>query len=387
MPAIKPTIGYCTNVHPGRSLEVYWQQLRLHAVATRKELGEGSPLPLGLWFSQRSAEELLSDRHLFASFRSWLDSEQLLPYTLNGFPQGDFHEPIVKHAVYLPSWMDAERVAYTRNLIHVLDALLPPGDVGTISTMPIRWGQPVLLHDESLRAAANLWQIVEELATLEANTGRRIVLCIEPEPGCALQSTADVVRFFGDYLDAAGDPARRERYLGVCHDICHTAVMFEDQSFTLRAYRDAKISVAKIQVSAALEVNFSGEGPADSEKLKQLSTFAEDRYLHQTKCRYPNGSQTFCEDLPQLLKINPRPEAGETWRVHFHVPVFAQKLGALDSTQAEILAWKNAAMDQDESPHIEVETYAWGVLPEAFRPPELSQGIAEEIRWVKKLID
>ena len=34
-----------------------------------------------------------------------------MPFTFNGFPYGDFHQSVVKHRVYEPTWADAERLA------------------------------------------------------------------------------------------------------------------------------------------------------------------------------------------------------------------------------------------------------------------------------------
>ena len=66
------------------------------------------------------------------AFRDWLAEAGLLPYTVNGFPYGDFHRKVVKHDVYRPTWHTRARLDYTLDLIHVLDALLPPGVEGSI---------------------------------------------------------------------------------------------------------------------------------------------------------------------------------------------------------------------------------------------------------------
>jgi hypothetical protein len=36
------------------------------------------------------------------------------------------------------------------------------------------------------------------------------------------------------------------------------------------------------------------------------------------------------------------------------------------------------------SPHLEVETYTWGVLPEALTGEGLEAAVAREIEWVKE---
>ena len=69
------------------------------------------------------------------------------------------------------------------------------------------------------------------------------------------------------------------------------------------------------------------------------------------------------------------------WRVHFHVPVFLERMRHFDSTQAflrEILALHRRA---PLSVHLEVETYTWDVLPDEARPVAVAQGIVRELRF------
>jgi hypothetical protein len=86
-------------------------------------------------------------------------------------------------------------------------------------------------------------------------------------------------------------------------------------------------------------------------------------------------------DLPQALE---KPGAdGAEWRVHFHVPIFLERMEHFDTTQAflaEILALHRAA---PISRHLEVETYTWDVLPAAYRGVPLAAAIARELNWVK----
>jgi hypothetical protein len=84
-------------------------------------------------------------------------------------------------------------------------------------------------------------------------------------------------------------------------------------------------------------------------------------------------------DLPAAL-ADPTP--ADEWRIHFHVPIFREALGAFRSTQpflAELLALHRRA---EISPHLEVETYTWDVLPAEFRAEPIDDAIARELRWV-----
>jgi len=87
-------------------------------------------------------------------------------------------------------------------------------------------------------------------------------------------------------------------------------------------------------------------------------------------------------DLPEALGRGSAAD-GEEWRVHFHVPIFVGELPDFDTTQdflAEVLALHRAV---PISPHLEVETYTWGVLPEALTHDGMEAAVAREIDWVK----
>jgi hypothetical protein len=290
---------------------------------------------------------------------------------------------VVKHQVYRPAWHEPARYEYTRQLIGILDQLLPAGMAGSISTLPIAWGQPPPPTAQSLQAAAHLRQTARDLAELEARSGRLVCLCLEPEPGCVLQRSEDVVRFFKDHLLPGADERVVRRYLRVCHDVCHQVVMFEEQAAVLDRYRAAGIGVGKIQVSAAVCAEFTANAEQRRAVLDQLSGFVEERYLHQTVCRSAaSGRSTFHEDLPLALSAQPAPQSGDEWRTHFHVPIYLEEFGRLRASQSAIRECLREALAHGDCDHFEVETYAWGVLPTELQQPDLATGIARELRWV-----
>jgi hypothetical protein len=128
------------------------------------------------------------------------------------------------------------------------------------------------------------------------------------------------------------------------------------------------------------------EPPAEEPRkraIHQLSQFAEDRYLHQTVVR--RGSEDlFYEDLSLALSTESADPRGQ-WRVHFHMPIYLQKFGLLESTQEQIPLALSALRQHTTCRHFEVETYAWGVLPPELKQPELAAGIAEELQWFDDL--
>jgi hypothetical protein len=378
------TLGYCTNVHAGRGLEETRANLERHALAVKAQYSPERPMGIGLWLSAMTAQELVETLGE-SRLADWLAERGLVPYTFNGFPYGDFHQQVVKHRVYEPTWWEPHRLEYTTRLVDIQHALLPAGLEGSISTLPIGWGSPCPDRRQMELAAEHLRLAALHMHRLEERTGRLIYLCLEPEPGCVFSFADDAVHFFQwQLLDREDDEIIR-RHIRICHDVCHAAVMFEDQADVLLKYRDVGIKVGKVQISAALRMDLDQfeepAGDARSAAIAQLAGFAEDRYLHQTVVKR-DGEEVFYEDLHLALaaeRDNPRGE----WRVHFHVPIYLKEFGRLFSTQEQIVECLSAARKYSSCQHFEVETYAWGVLPHDLQQAELASGIADELVWLR----
>jgi len=381
-----PWIGYCTNVHAGADLATNQANLREHAVAVKAQVRPDNEMGVGLWLPAEVARKLRGEAELQA-FGDWLREAGLSPFTFNGFPYGDFHQPVVKHNVYLPTWFEQQRRDYTIDLIEIQHALLPQGQYGSISTSPLAWGSPAMSVDQLQASAAHLAEVAERLVQLEAETGRCICISIEPEPGCELQRSHQIVDFFENYLLKSGNEAGIRRHIGVCHDVCHAAVMFEDQAEVLKRYSGAGLRVGKMQISSAVCLNLDEISSEDGvEALKQLAAFSEDRYLHQTVHRDAQGDVTFYEDLPAaLVAMNSLAKLNGELRVHFHVPVYLESFGHLQTSRSDIAASVRAARDHTDCEHFEVETYAWGVLPSELQKEKLADGIAAEMNWFETL--
>ena len=405
-PVAGSPIGYCTNVHAGTDLAQILANLQGCALRVREHLGK-QELGIGLWFSQAAALEMLAGSSVekerrIGEFRDGLSRMGLVPYTLNGFPQKDFHQSVVKHRVYEPAWWEPERFEYTKQLVSILDALLPLGVGGSISTLPISWshtddspGEVGLTVQQ--QAADQLLELALHLHGLYEQSGRRIVIALEPEPGCLFTDHASLRSFYERFWSEPAIDSKRaaiaREYLTICHDICHSAVMAEDQKLAIELDRRLGIRVGKVQVSSAIRVDWAGKSHEERVlALEQLGLFAEDRYLHQTLVIKSDGSKELFEDLPKLLS---RVRGGEVqwldgcqWRIHFHVPIYAERLGAIDSTRGEILNFLDCVRDHgdwfDGSEQYEVETYAWSVLPKSLASETLDVGISRELRWLEE---
>jgi len=197
-------------------------------------------------------------------------------------------------------------------------------------------------------------------------------VCLEPEPECAIESTADALAFFAGPLARAGTRDLVARHLGVCFDTCHQAVMFEDLPSSLEALARAGVVVGKMQLSSALEL----PDPRNAEARAALMAYDEPRYLHQVRTPDRQGTP----DLPEAFADLP---ADRPWRVHFHVPIDRQILGRVQTTRREL---ETALAARGGVRALEVETYTWSVLPLADRPRDaqsLADGIARELSWVR----
>ncbi|ANZ41195.1 xylose isomerase [Lentzea guizhouensis] len=348
-------IAYCTNVHPAPDLSGILTQLDRYAVPVREAL-DADTLPLGLWLPAPVARGLTEDRSARRAFAAELAARGLTVSTLNAFPYGDFHEEVVKHKVYFPTWTDPRRLEYTKDCATVLADLLPDtAGYGSVSTLPLAWREPWTLMDDGTAATA----LAELTRFLRERPDRPIKLAVEPEPGCVLDTVADAVGWLAGRVDP--------EFVGICLDTCHLAVSFADPVETVESIRRAGLAVVKVQASAALEV----AEPGTEEGRRAVAAYSEPRYLHQVRENAPGGVLA-ADDLPEAFDALP---AEHPWRVHFHVPLHAVPPAPLTSTTDVLVA---AVAAVDPGVHVEVETYTWTVLPGA---GDLADGIAAELRW------
>ena len=382
-------LTYCTNVHPGETLVAVRALLKRHVAGVKAQVCPDARFGVGLRLAAVAADSL-DDAEELARFKAELEAEGLYCFTVNGFPYGEFHATRVKERVYLPDWLAPERVRYTQVLARVLGELLPLGVSGSISTVPGCF-KPNAAGADAPRSMANaMIDVVAMLVDIARSKGRHIALALEPEPECFLETTAEAVRFFETHIfsrearqrlvDTADvEPAEAERllrrHLGVCLDTCHASVEFESPLDAWRRLQAAGVSVPKVQLSAGLRL-----AEATPERLEALRAFADGVYLHQTVVQSEGKLHRFL-DLPQAFAEAPLHDA--EWRVHFHVPIFLRELGVFESTQADLVPLLSELATVQDCPHLEVETYTWDVLPEAFRNVPIEAAIARELDFVQ----
>lgn len=382
-------LTYCTNIHPGESWAETQAALITYLQAIKHRVSPAAPMGIGLRLSAQAAQSLEQPDTL-RDFKAFLKSENLYVFTFNGFPYGSFHRTRVKDQVYQPNWCEVSRLDYTNRLANLLAALLPDEVVGSISTVPGAYLAHLKTDEDSGKIADMLIRHVAHLHQLYETTGKHIALALEPEPGCLLETSADVIRFFGTYLHSSTAVSRLceltgltpevalktlRTHLGLCLDICHLAVAFEDPCKAIQAIQHAGISLHKIQLSAALKVI----EPRDAQK-EALRPFAEDVYLHQVAAKKAHDITRWA-DLSEALRDD---RAFDEWRIHFHVPLWAEKIGDFLTTIDDVIKVLDMHKKRSLSPHLEIETYTWDVLGANHQKYDLTTSIAKELEWVLK---
>jgi sugar phosphate isomerase/epimerase len=377
-------ISYCTNVHRGTSLAEVERGLREYAAPIQQQVGR--PVGVGLWLSDAVARELLSGDGI-DRLRDLLTTHALTCYTLNAFPFGDFHGPRVKERVYTPAWDQPARLQYTANCASILAALLPTGTDGSISTLPLGFVHENLPPVDIDAAMGNLIQLSRQLHQLEQQTGKTIRLAVEPEPLCLLETTAQTIEFFHRFFASASQSTASEaivrEHIGVCFDVCHQAVEFEDPEQGIAALQQAGVRVNKLHLSSAIRLPHPA---ANGERRLAMKRYVEARYLHQTLAQLPDGQVVRTLDLDPALIDNPPADfaAAIEWRVHFHVPIDAASLGPLQTTFSHLPRAIRAVALLPHAPHLEVETYTWEVLP-GQPGVGIVHGIAAELHAAERL--
>jgi sugar phosphate isomerase/epimerase len=383
-------LTYCTNIHAGEAWEEVRASLEAHLPRIKAAVSPDAPFGLGLRLSAIAAEALSAPAAL-DELRSFLSRLDLYVFTINAFPYGPFHGRRVKEEVYQPDWLAPERLTYTDRTAEILAALLPDGMAGSVSTVPGTFKAIAAERPDAPRAMADaMARHAATLVALQRRTGREIVLALEPEPCCFLETIEETVAFFRDYLHTDATAAivaevglshaqardALRRHLGICYDICHGAVEFEDPAEAFARFSAAGIRVAKLQLSSALRLPKVG-----AETEGALSAFDDGVYLHQVVERR-NGTLTRYVDLAPAFAALRDGNAGGEWRVHCHVPVFLEVAGSFHSTQPTLKAALACTKSGFVAPHLEVETYTWDVLPPELRQGNRADAIAREMRWV-----
>jgi hypothetical protein len=381
-------LAYSSNLHAAETISALVSALGGFSQGVREDLG-WRELGIDMRLGSGMIHEL-ADAHTLSQLQRALNQAGCDAFTFNAFPLRPFQAAVVKRNAYLPDWTSRERLEDTLALIPLVCALSDHPLV-TISTVPGTY-RPLLAGaaaQEQVASALGRWAAAA--ARWERQSGRTVVLCLEPEPWCMLETSWDVAAFWQGPLARAGlqacsaaldqDPAAARgalaRHLGICFDTCHISLAFEDQAAAATRMASAGATIAKCQFSAAPEVADPGQDPAG---VAELSALAEPRFMHQTSATSASGSIAKVEDLDQLEDCLRRLPNATRVRSHFHIPVFrAPSERGLSTTVTDSLAGLQACIGHG-CQHLAVETYTWSIL--ASHERDARQGTARELAWM-----
>ena len=391
-------LSYCTNIHAGEAWPDVLQSLYEHVPTVRASVPDDTPFGLGLRVSA-SASKALQSHTAREELRSFLTKTNTYLFTINGFPYGTFHGQPVKEGAYKPDWTQPERLGYTNDLATLLAEFLPAQDTagqpvqGSVSTVPGSY-KPWINGDESKLAliAGQMVQHVAHLVSLKETTGNTIALALEPEPCCLLETIDETVDFFqqrlfsqaaqtqlsqltGLSLTEANDALHT--HIGVCYDVCHAAVEFENPIDSIRQLQHAGITIPKVQLSSALRLT-----NVTAASVNHLKPFAEPVYMHQVVEKNRRNELSRFNDLADAFRGGAI-DAGSEWRVHFHVPVFLDTMEHFDTTQHFLKEILTLQAREPVTHHLEIETYSFNVLPQQYQQVSVAQAIAREMHWVQ----
>lgn len=370
-------LGYCTNIHRGETWAQTWRTLEDYTLRVRDRVAGGKPYGIGLRLGEQASRELAEPCQL-AEFQEWLEKHNCYVFTINGFPYGNFHGERVKEQVFKPDWTSKDRLEYTNRLFDILSQLLPKGMSGSVSTLPGSHKEFGIGIDELEAIFANLKSCSEHIQSICDRTGQDLHLGLEPEPLGLVETSGELLKFFGLYVDQyPGDRTFLKR-VGVNYDCCHLAVEFEEANEALSRIHDAGIRLSKLHLSSALKLK------PTPENLDRLKSYDEPVYFHQVIIREGDTPLRRLRDIPNAMELAASMpyEIGDEWRVHFHVPLHAEPSGGFSDTKDHIIgALDWLAKHPTACQHLEMETYTWEVLPEELRTGDVVDQLSAEYAW------
>jgi hypothetical protein len=385
-------LTYSTLVHPGDTWEEMWDSLTTYVPKVKARVSPDAPFGVSLRLSNASAATLAANIGERDKLKAFLAESDMYLYTVNAFVYGPFKNVRVKEQVYEPDWRSEERTQFTINVAEVLADVGAPAMNPSIQSAPLGFKPNVTGPEVVDSYAEHVLRVAAHLVGLEQRTGRTITLALEPEPWCFLETTDETIAFFDEHL-YSGKGARRlaelagipvsdalialRRHVGVVFDICHQAVVYESIPQSLNKLVDAGIPILKLQEAAAIYIPEVTQEIVDS-----LGRYADTVYLTQTM-QMKNGELTHFLNLEDAFAAWEADPGRREWRVHIHIPVFLDDLGAFRSTRFAIADALRVHREQPLSPQLEVETYTWDMLPDEIKTGDIVDYVCRELEWVR----
>lgn len=389
-------LTYCSNIYSSDTWNDIFVNLKKNIPKISSKLSINKPFGIGLRLSNKAATQLLENNNIVV-FQEWLNENNYYVSTINGFVYGNFYNTNIKDKVYKPDWTTLERANYNNLLIEILSKLCPIGKEIGFSTAPL--GYKFSLNKEKETSDNNLvinylLILLKKLIYIEKLENKTIHIDFEPEADCLLENIHDVINFFEksllinlaskltEDLNITLPEAKNYilKHLRICYDICHQSVQFEDHLKNFEILNKRNIKIGKIQLSSALEINVK-KHTLNNLKI-DLDKFKDEIYLHQVVIKNFDGSFTKYRDLPEALE-NFSDNKESFWRIHYHLPIFAENYNNLFTTRKELQTIINFLKTSPITSCLEIETYTWEILPKELKF-NLIESIVKEYEWIIK---
>ncbi len=360
-------------------------------------LAIGGAAPVGV--SVRLSHAALADPHLNATNLTSLLGEyglQLAGMSAVSMRGG------AKEQIHDPDWRTEERVGFmfgaTNLLADIADGEGTELGITTNAFSHRNW-LDVDFPGNWAALTLNLVRVVQHVATIHERTGITIHIDLEAEPGSVLRDTDDIVRFYQQWLLTRGAAMLSDRmhltegtaadvllrHVRLALDTAHAAVVWDDAAASLDRFADVGIRIGRLQVSAALEADIPAGARERSELLTHLQAIGSDRLLQQVVAAREGVIVARYDDLPEAI-VAIDGSAGETWRIHTHAPVLADRYGGWKSTRSATADWlRKIAARGTEVGMIELRSATWDVVPADDRGP-VEEMVAREAAWVEAIL-
>ncbi len=304
-----------------------------------------------------------------------------------------------KEQIHHPDWRTEDRLSFMFAATNLLaDGADPDGpELGiTTNAFSHRNWLDVDFPGNWAALTLNLMRVVQHLATIRERTGITMHIDLEAEPGSVLRDTDDIIRFWNTWLLGRGSAMLSDRmqvtdgtaadvvqrHVRLALDTAHAAVVRDDAATSLDRFADAGVGIGRLQVSSALEIDIPADDTGRVDVRAQLARLQSDRLLQQVVATRDGVITARHEDLPDALAAIDG-AVGETWRIHTHAPVLADRYGVWRSTRDDAAAWlRETAVRGMDVGMVELRSANWDVVPADDRA-SVEEMVAREAEWVR----
>ncbi len=388
-------LTYSTLVHPGDTWDEMWDSLTTYVPQVKARVCPDAPFGVSLRLSNASAQTLVGDQALREQLAGFLADNDLYLYTVNAFPYGPFKNVRVKEQVYEPDWRSRRAHRSTRRTWPTVLAEVGTPDMNpSIQTAPLGFKPNVTGPDVDRLATPSTCSRSRRIwwRSSSAPAGRSRWRS-SPSPTASSRrptrrsrssaSTSTPGRRRGAWRSCPASPSPTPwSRCAATSASCSTSATRRSSTRTSRRRCGKLVDAGHPDPQAPGGGGASRCPEVTDEAVEVLRRYADTVYLTQTMQMLDGELTRFLnlEDAFAAWEADPSPRE---WRVHFHVPVFLDDLGAFRSTRFAIEDALRVHSEQQLSPQLEIETYTWDVLPDELKTGDIVDYVCREIEWVR----